>query len=441
MKLLLEWIVIPLTMGQDDAKYYADVSVACDRLTNGVRQLKKLYSLLTLVVAAGTAQAQVQSPPLDNQSFKQCLVKLQQTARQQGISEQIVTQTLGHLSLVPRVIELDRRQPEFTQTFADYFNKRVTDWRVQQGRKLLQEYRPFLTELTHQYGVPAQYLVAFWGMETNFGRYKGKMPILDSLATLACDHRRSEYFTGELMQALKLKQKYRFSDSKMVGSWAGAMGHTQFMPSAYANYAVDGDGDGQPDLWSSTQDALASAAHFLQQLGWKRDERWGREVTLPADFDYGLLGKDNVRPLSQWAKLGVQQVNGKALPALDMPAVLYLPAGYKGPAFIAYGNFDVMMRWNRSVFYALAVGHLADRIAGAGHLLTPPPQQQSLSREQVKELQNKLNALGLDVGKADGIIGPKFIKGLQVFQQQHNLVADGFPRADVIQLLTSATSE
>lgn len=396
--------------------------------------MKKYKSLLAMVLLSGAAQAESQ-PPLDEASFQQCLVQLQQTARDEGIDETIVTDTLGNLKIVKRVIQLDRKQPEFTQTFAGYFNKRVTDWRVQQGRKLLSENRELLNKLTKEYGVPAQYLVAFWGMETNFGGYKGKMPVLDSLATLACDHRRSTYFTQELMQALKLKQKYGFSDDHMVGSWAGAMGHTQFMPTAYMNYAVDADGDGKADLWNSTEDALSSAAYFLQQLGWHRNERWGREVILPKDFDYAHLSDGKTKKLADWSKLGLKQANGSSLPTLDMQATLHVPAGHAGPAFITYENFDVMMRWNRSVFYALSVGHLADRIAGAGHLEVPPPEQQALSRDTIKQMQAKLNDMGYDVGKPDGILGPKSIAGLRSFQLSKGLVADGFPQQQTLQVM------
>ncbi len=326
-----------------------------------------------------------------------------------------------------RVIELDKKQPEFSQTFDNYFSKRVTDWRVKEGRRLLAENRELLNQLKDKYGVPPQYLMAFWGLETNFGSYKGKMPVLDSLATLACDPRRSGYFTGELMKALKLKEEYQFEASEMVGSWAGAMGHTQFMPSAYTAYAVDGDGDGKADLWNSRADALTSAANFLQQLGWQRNERWGREVTLPDNFSYEYLGKRHEQALVKWAELGVMKNDGKPISTPDMKAALYLPAGHTGPAFLGYKNFDVIMRWNRSTFYAIAVGHLADRINGGVSLTVAPPKQDNLSRARVKQLQAKLNEKGFDVGKPDGVLGANSKSGLREFQRSAGLVADGFP--------------
>lgn len=196
------------------------------------------------------------------EAFPMCLTGLQARARAEGLSEATINSTIANLKFVPRVIELDQQQPEFSQTFDNYFSKRATEWRVNEGRRLLQKHSVLLNQLAQKYGVPPQYILSFWGLETNYGSYKGKMSVLNSLATLACEPRRSNYFTIELMQALKLKEKYQFDDDTMVGSWAGAMGHTQFMPSAYAKYAVDGDGDGKADLWNSTTDALTSAANF-----------------------------------------------------------------------------------------------------------------------------------------------------------------------------------
>lgn len=376
-----------------------------------------------------------QSFHADPKEFKKCLARLTTTANHEGLSLHTQNKVIPSLKFVPRVIELDRKQPEFSQTFANYYNKRVTDWRVTKGRELLKEYRPFLNQLTHKYGIPPQYLIAFWGMETNFGRYKGKMPTLDSLATLACDDRRHAYFTQELMQALKLMEKYNFSQKEMVGSWAGAMGHTQFMPSAYVNYAVDGDGDGKADLWNSTEDALSSAAYFLQQLGWQRNERWGREVMLPHDFNYEYLGKHEARSLKQWAEMGILRADNLPLIPLDIKAALYLPSGHTGPAFLVYHNFDVMMRWNRSVFYGISVGRLADRIIGAGDLFISPPSNKAFSRQQIKLVQIKLNQLGFDVGLPDGILGNKSIAGLRQFQKKHGLIADGFPDEATIKKL------
>ncbi|MBB1316839.1 lytic murein transglycosylase [Shewanella sp. SR43-4] len=375
------------------------------------------------------------APAQEQADFATCVVTLQQKAKAAGISQQIIDTTVANLKYVPRVIELDNQQPEFTTTFGDYFDKRVTAWRVEQGKKMLAEHKSLLAKLTKEYGVPGQYIVAFWGLETNFGSYKGSMPVLDSLATLACDPRRSDYFTGELLQALILKQQYNFADSKMVGSWAGAMGHTQFMPTNYRKYAVDGDGDGVADLWNSTDDALTSAANFLQHLGWKADERWGREVLIPSDYSFAYLGGKHPLPLVKWRELNVKQVNGQPLSTPDMQAALYLPAGHTGPAFLGYDNFNVIMRWNRSEFYAISVGHLADRINGGAVLTRAVPKQPRLSRETVKQIQQKLNDAGFDVGKPDGILGRNSVLGLQAFQHEKGLIADGFPDVETFTAL------
>jgi membrane-bound lytic murein transglycosylase B len=384
------------------------------------------------MVAASVLADSVQS---NADAFAGCLVGLQARARTEGLSEHSINVTVANLQFVPRVIELDQQQPEFSQTFANYFSKRATDWRVNEGRRLLQKHRVLLDKLAQEYGVPPQYILSFWGLETNYGSYKGKMSVLNSLATLACEPRRSNYFTIELMQALKLKEKYQFDNDTMVGSWAGAMGHTQFMPSAYAKYAVDGDGDGKADLWNSTTDALTSAANFLQHLGWQRNERWGREVLLPKNFSYSHLGAKHALPLSQWGALGVTQVNGQPLPLMTIQAALYLPAGHTGPAFLGYENFNVIMRWNRSEFYAITVGHLADRINGGQALKVSPPEQPRLSREQVKLLQTKLNEAGFDVGKPDGVLGRNSLLGIQAFQRSKKMIADGFPSAEVFEAL------
>ncbi|MFB2662049.1 lytic murein transglycosylase [Shewanella mangrovisoli] len=391
--------------------------------------------------AIAETQAAVQEMPLSDTiaahaaAFPTCVTNLQERARTEGLSEATIQDTVASLQFVPKVIELDQAQPEFSQTFNNYFTKRATDWRVNEGRRLLKKHRVLLDKLAQEYGVPPQYILSFWGLETNYGSYKGKMSVLDSLATLACEPRRSGYFTTELMQALKLKEKYGFDKSTMVGSWAGAMGHTQFMPSAYAKYAIDGDGDGKADLWNSTEDALTSAANFLQHLGWQRNERWGREVVLPRNFSYENLGAKQAQPLSQWAAQSVVQSNGLPLPAIDMQAALYLPSGHTGPAFLGYENFNVIMRWNRSEFYAITVGHLADRINGGEPLKVAPPELPRLSREQIKQLQTKLNESGFDVGKPDGVLGRNSSAGIQAFQRSKNMIADGFPSPEVFSAL------
>lgn len=365
--------------------------------------------------------------------FEACKVQWQTLATDAQLSDDTIDKVIPSLKIQQRVLELDKRQPEFVQTFPGYFSKRVTKWRVEKGQAMYKKHKALLKGLNDKYGIPPHYLLSFWGLETNFGSYKGKMPVLDSLATLACDKRRSAYFTQELMVALRLMERENIEQANMVGSWAGAMGHTQFMPSAYINYAVDGDDDGQVNLWESEEDALTSAANFLAQLGWKPGYRWGREVQLSEDFDFESAGIQKKRTMTEWAKLGVFQADGSALPKADIQAYLVVPSGSEGPAFLAYTNFNVIMRWNNSEFYAIAVGHLADRIAGASPLVQPLPDLPAYSRKQIQQLQRLLNENGYDVGVPDGIIGPATRKGIRAFQTAESLTADGFPSLSVME--------
>jgi membrane-bound lytic murein transglycosylase B len=388
-------------------------------------------------ILLGLAMHSFAQAPEEAGNFDQCLNTLIATAKENQISKSTIENTLASVKYSGRVIELDRQQPEFTTSFADYINRRVTQDRVDKGRALLQKHQALLEQISKEYGVPSQYLVAFWGLETNYGSFFGKMSVLDSLATLACDPRRSDYFTGELMSALKIIDEGAISPDKMEGSWAGAMGHVQFMPSAFLRHAVDYDGDGKRDLWNSIPDAMASAANFLRSLGWEKGSRWGREVSLPLDFDFLEAGLNQSRTLTEWRNAGVKQARGDVLSAADdLTASLLVPAGYQGPAFLVYDNFRVIMKWNRSEYYALAVGHLADRITGGGKLIQQPANDAPrLSRQQVLELQTKLAQADIDVGEPDGIFGPATRRALGEYQQKNGMIADGFADTNTLQKL------
>ncbi len=408
------------------------------------KKAKSYTSFIRTSLALLIASASINSA-YANEQFASCTAVLADKAKQEGVSQQTIDDVFPHLVHQDRVIELDRSQPEFVQTFPGYFSKRVTDWRTQKGKEMYAKHEALLHKLNDKYGVPPHYLLAFWGLETNFGSYKGKMPVLDSLATLACDKRRSKYFTQEFLVAVKLMEREKLQKEDMIGSWAGAMGHTQFMPSAYTHYAIDGDGDGQINLWASEEDALSSAANFLASLGWERSFRWGREVQLPENFDYQESGYKNRKPLSEWNAQGVKKADGSALGEDDTTAYVIVPAGHNGPAFIAYKNFRVIMRWNNSEFYAIAVGVLADRIAGASGIKASLPDLPAYSRKDIIALQSKLNNLGFDVGKPDGIIGPATREGIRNYQISNNMIADGFPGLEVmaalnIDLASKATS-
>jgi len=379
-----------------------------------------------------------QSQRTEAELFPQCMVRLQQLARNAGVSENTTVDILGQVKLLPKILSYDRNQPEFVQTFTDYFSKRVTNWRVNKGREKLAEHRDFLSQLTQQYGVPAHYLIAFWGLETNFGGIKGKTPTIPALTTLACDKRRSAYFSAELIQALLLLERENLNYKDMIGSWAGAMGHTQFMPTSYMKYARDGDADGKVDLWNNELDALASAAHFLQNLGWQTGFKWGREVLLPKDFNYQLAGKSYPQTLSFWSQQNVTQVSGKTLGDSDLKAALLVPAGHTGSAFMVYPNFDVILRWNNSEYYGIAVGHLADRIDGQGSLSKPLPDLPNYTLAEMQKFQDKLNKLGFDVGEADGILGPATRKGVRAFQVTVGLIADGYPSKETVEAVINS---
>lgn len=388
------------------------------------------YPLIALLVAASITPAMAAS------DFDRCVAELRDHALEQGIAGSVTSRVLAGIEPLERVIEQDRSQPEFTRSFRDYLERRITEQRIEKGRTLYKQHSKLLNRITQETGVPGRYLIAFWGLETNFGRYTGKMPIPRALATLACDRRRSEYFTRELVSALRLIERGDVEAGAMEGSWAGAMGQMQFMPSVYLDHAVDADGSGQVDLWNSVPDALTSAGHLLESLGWSEEERWGREVQLPEGFDYSLAeGLSHKRLLSEWRELGLRNAFGGELPRADMKASLLLPSGHEGPAFLVYDNFRVIMGWNQSEFYALAVGHLADRIVGAGPFQTRPPDHEPLSRETIEALQKALKEAGHDPGPIDGILGSGTRSALRAFQKSQSLRADGYPDPESLSAL------
>lgn len=397
-----------------------------------------LFELIAVAVvgllAAGQARAEV--APFDT-----WLGDVRREAAQRGISADVLDKALGGLQPIERVIELDRRQPEFTQTFWRYMDARITAKRIERARALLAEHRALFQPIVKKYGVPARFLVAFWALETNFGDHTGVFPVFGALATLAHDARRADFFREQLLLALQLMQRGDLAaDTK--ASWAGAMGQCQFIPSTYVAYAVDHDGDGRRDLWNSLGDIFASASNFLTQVGWKPEETWGREVTLPAGFDVELAGLEVRKPLAEWRALGVRRAEGGDLPKADIQASVVLPAGREGPAFLAYNNFRTILNWNRSLLYAASVGHLADRIAGKGALRAPRPANDvPLSRADMMDIQELLGALGFDAGTPDGIAGARTRAAIKDFQRKIQLPPDGFPSFGLLERLRAATGQ
>ena len=360
------------------------------------------------------------------------------TARASGIEEATLQAAFDTVRLVPSAIEADRTQPEFTRSVWDYLDSAVSPQRVSRGQAKLRSLRETGVDadgIAARYGVPLEVLVAIWGVESNFGGFMGDIPAIDALATLGFEGRRESWAREQLLAALEILQHHDVDRSQLIGSWAGAMGQTQFLPTAYLAYAVDADGDGRRDIWRSVPDVLASTANFLARSGWKAGQPWGGEVRLPAGFDYARANADARQTSNEWTALGVQSRDGAPLPTLPDSAIL-LPAGAKGPAFLVGANFRTILRYNNATSYALAVHLLAQRIAGGATVQAEWPRElQPLGRSQVLALQAALNARGFQTGTPDGLVGLATQKGLRQYQQSEGLLADGYPSLELLQRL------
>lgn len=298
-----------------------------------------------------------------NEDFDLWLAEFKAEAAAKGISAKTLDTAFKDIQLIERVVELDRNQPEFKLTFERYMKNVVTPSRIRRGRRLLAEHRELLEAVERKYGVQPRFLVAIWAIESNFGDHRGGFSVISSLTTLAFDERRSKFFRNELLNALRILDEGHISVDEMRGSWAGAMGQVQFIPSSFVSFAEDFDGDGKKDIWHNLPDIFASAANYLSSYKWKNGWTWGRQVLLPEGFDHTLAGLDIHKPLSEWQALGVRRLNGTDLPKADIDASLILPSDEDGPAFLVYDNFRSIYKWNRSSFYVIAVGTLADKIA------------------------------------------------------------------------------
>lgn len=300
-----------------------------------------------------------------DQDFSAWLKGVRAEARREGVSEKTIAAALPDtLAPIPRVIELDRKQPESTTTFDDYLKRIVSTDRVEKGRTRMLNYRSLLARVSETYGVEPQFIVALWGVETNYGAITGGYGVVPALATLAHDGRRSAYFRGELINALKIVDQGHIRLADMKGSWAGAMGQTQFMPSSFFRFAEDFNGDGRRDIWGTQADVFASAANYLSKSGWKKGQPWGHRVTVPAGLDRGLLGVDNIQSIDYWHAKGIRLEDGKPVPKGAYSASLIQPGGAGTSAYLVYDNFQVILKWNRSSYFATSVGQLADRIRG-----------------------------------------------------------------------------
>ena len=368
--------------------------------------------------------------------FGKWLQGFKQEAAAQGISPRTIAVTLNGLTYDRATVAKDRAQGVFAQSFLQFSNRMVSGYRLPQGKALLKKNARTFARIQKQYGVPGPVLVAFWGLETDFGKVMGKMQTLRSLATLSFDCRRPEKFRAQLLDALRVVQRGDLSPQEMRGPAHGEVGQFQFQPSVYYKYAVDFDGDGRRDLIRNTSDALASAANYLQAIGWQAGQPWLEEVVVPADMDWSQADVTIKKPRAYWAQSGVTYRSGKALPADTVPASLVLPMGRNGPAFLAYPNFDIYLEWNQSLVYTVTAAYYATRLAGAPAMSRGRGQIEALSVAQTKQVQRLLAKRGYDVGKIDGVVGAATRLAIREMQQKYGLPADGYPSPALLAALS-----
>ncbi len=371
-----------------------------------------------------------------NQGFNRWIAGFRGRAQAQGIRGDVFDRAFRGVDYNTDVIQKDRNQSEFTKTIWEYLDSAASDVRIKNGREALRKHRKLLDQIEARYGVDKEIVVAVWGLESAYGEYRGTMPLIESLATLAYDGRRGPFFESQLIAALKILQSGDVTPDRMTGSWAGAMGHTQFIPTSYLAYAVDFTGDGRRDIWADDPaDALASTAAYLARFGWQKGRPWGVEVRLPANFNYALSGEKTRKSPADWAALGVRGVDGR--PVADHGAAsILLPGGARGVAFMIFKNFNVIERYNAADAYVIGVGHLADRIGGAGPFQGGWPRgDRALVVAERRELQERLIVAGFDTGGVDGKIGPNTIAAVKAYQRKIGMVPDGYPSLDILKRL------
>jgi membrane-bound lytic murein transglycosylase B len=387
--------------------------------------------------SAPRAPEPVQTPEAAaHQHMRAWLADFRPRALAAGVSPQVFDREMAGITSNPRILALDGRQPEFSKPIGDYVRGAINAERIAGGQR--RRDGAYFAEIEQRYGVPREVLIAIWGMESAFGAVQGDFDVLRSMATLAAEGRRRAFAEGEVIAALKMIQTGERSRDGMRGSWAGAMGQTQFIPSSFLSMAVDGDGDGRRDLWASSADALASAANLLVKGGWVRGQSWAREVTVPADFDYSLVEGPRETP-DWWAQRGVVRADGQPWSDLDRnaPAGLIAPSGANGPIFLAFPNHFAIRKYNNSTAYALGVGLLADAIAGGGQLVRAWPAETPLALDDRLAAQRALAKLGFDPGQPDGVIGVNTRTALRAWQKARGLTADGYLSLDMVSRLRS----
>ncbi len=389
----------------------------------------------TIVLVAALAALSFSTPAFADKKFEAFIQTLWPKAKAAGVSRQLFDAAFeGITEPDPVVLKLANSQPEFTSTTSEYLAKAVTPIRIETGQTEKQEEAKLLAAIEKKYGVDRHILLGIWGMESNFGKDKGSMSVMRSLATLMYAGRKKQYAQQQMAAAFKILQKGIRTPGDFTGSWAGAMGHTQFIPTSYLSYAVDWTGDGKRDIWGSKEDALASTANYLAKAGWKNDRPWGWEVVLPDKFNRAMIGRSKWRTVAEWSKLGVKRADGEKFGSADASAFVMIPQGIDGPVFLVTQNFMAIMDYNFSHSYALAVGHLGDRIRGRGPIQAAwPDVNVDLSFEQRVELQRKLSSLGFETGGDDGRFGARTYEAIIAFQRKAGLPLDGKPSRKLLE--------
>lgn len=372
-------------------------------------------------------------PATANLTFGDWIDGFRGRAMAAGIAAEVLDGAFAGVEYDTSVIEKDRNQGEFTWTIWDYLDSAVSADRIANGRAALSANRELLDRIEAAYGVDKEVVVAIWGLESAYGTFRGNVPVIAAMATLAFDGRRAAFFEGQLIAALRIVQAGDVDVRHMTGSWAGAMGHTQFMPTSFLDHAVDFTGDGRRDIWSDDpSDALASTAAYLSHFGWRKGEPWGVEVRVPDGFDYELTGERVKKPAAEWAALGIRGTDGGIVPDHG-PTSILLPAGARGAAFMIFQNFHVIERYNAADAYVIGVGHLADRIAGGPPIRADwPREDRALLAAERQELQERLTEAGFSTGGVDGKIGPNTIAAIRAFQRAEGLVPDGYASLEVL---------
>lgn len=396
--------------------------------------------LAAMLLAAGLT-GMLASTAFADAKFESFIQSLWPKAKASGISRDVFDRAFAGITEPdPTVLKLANEQPEFTSTTSQYLGKAVTQIRIDAGQSMKSSEADLLSAIEKRYKVDRAVLLAIWGMESNFGKDKGQMSVMRSLATLLYSGRRKDYARNQYIAALKILQSGIVSPQNFTGSWAGAMGHTQFVPTSYLSFAVDWTGDGKRDIWNSSQDALASTANYLAKAGWKNDRPWGWEVQLPAKFDRALIGRSNWRPVAEWVKLGLKPARGGNFGAPKADAFVMVPQGVQGPAFLVTRNFMAIMDYNQSHSYALAVGHLADRIKGGQPFVGSWPNvDYDLTFNQRVEIQTLLYRRGFDPGGTDGRFGARTYEAILGFQHKTGLKLDGTPTVALLERLRTGS--